>query len=157
MKLSKYIIATFIFLFIISNINCSSSKETSDIETKEGNLSGSKQVNVVTKSPILFVGNEKYIFKDVEEGTYVEYEWELKNIGTDTLYISDIESSCGCTAAIPDTKVIPPEKSTKLKVKLDTHGRIGINTKFITIISNDSKSPNKVLTLEGRVIPKRPK
>ena len=119
------------------------------------NLEKTQIKNSVTKAPRLFVEKEKYIFSDAEEGTYVNHEWELKNIGTDTLYITDVESSCGCTAVSPSKKVIGPDESTKLKIIFDTRGRLGINTKFVTIHSNDSAFPNKVLVIEGRVVPKK--
>ena len=160
--LKKKVIFVLVFsFFILINLNCSSTKDVnSDNPSVEKQSSNVQEIPkaTVTKAPQLFVSpSDKYIFKDVEEGTIVEFEWELKNIGTDTLYINDVESSCGCTAAIPDTKSIPPQSSTKLKVKFDTHNRLGINTKFVTVFSNDSKSPNKVLTLEGRVLQKKTK
>jgi hypothetical protein len=76
------------------------------------------------------------------------------NTGTDDLLISDIESSCGCTAAITDSKVVPPNSSTKLRTTFDTKGRIGMNTKFIIIHTNDPATPARQLTLMGRVLPK---
>jgi len=157
MKKTYLVVLVSAFLALFFNLNCSSSKEgvAEEKQTVKTDAKTELQVKAsVTKAPRMMVNQEKFIFKDVEEGSTVIHEWELKNIGTDTLYISDIESSCGCTAAIPDSKVVAPNSSTKLKASFNTTGRVGINTKFVTVHSNDSAAPNKQLVIEGRVLPK---
>jgi hypothetical protein len=158
MKKRQLVVLFCSLLIVFFSLNCSSSKEgTSEVnkETKANISKTETQVkNSVTKAPRMALGEEKYTFKDIEEGTNVVHEFEIKNIGTDTLYISDIEASCGCTTALPDSKSIAPNGSTKLKATFNTSGRIGVNTKMITIHSNDSAAPNKVVVIEGKVIPK---
>jgi hypothetical protein len=158
MKTKQFIILVSSLLIIFFSLNCSSSKEGTSEANKEKKTNISKteaQVkNSVTKAPRMLLAEERYIFKDIEEGTPVVHEFGIKNIGTDTLYITDIETSCGCTVAMPDSKSIAPNNVTKLKVTFNTTGKVGINTKMITIHSNDSAAPNKVIQIEGKVLAK---
>jgi hypothetical protein len=159
MKKQYFLVLISSLLAMFFSLNCSSSKESAVNETKETVKKEVKTIEQqimasVTKAPRMVINDDRYTFKDVEEGTNVIHEWEIKNIGTDTLYISDVESSCGCTAALPDSKIVAPNSSTKVKATFNTTSRVGSNTKFVTIHSNDSVAPNKQLVLEGRVIPK---
>jgi hypothetical protein len=139
------------FLFFL-NINCSSSESVTQEDI--ANDIDIEVIPVVVKAPKMLVSDSGFAFPDVEEGTAVSHVWEIMNTGTDDLIINDVESSCGCTSAMTDSKVIPPNSSTKLRTVFDTKGRIGMNTKFIIIHSNDPSGPARQLTMMGRVVPK---
>jgi hypothetical protein len=151
-----------VFLFCL-NINCSSSGSiTQGVHTQEETLitdnnntkAAIEAAPVMVKAPKMVITNSSFSFPDVEDGTHVEHVWEIKNVGTDDLVINNIESSCGCTTAITESKIISPKGSTNIKTVFDTKGRIGMNTKFIVVHSNDPSVPARQLTILGRVIPK---
>jgi hypothetical protein len=145
-----------LFLFFL-NINCSSSESITQSEMSNTNRSDMDldgNAPVVVKSPKMLISESGFAFPDVEEGTSVVHVWEIMNTGTEDLIINEVESSCGCTSAITDSKVIAPNSSTKLRTVFDTKGRIGMNTKFIIIHSNDPSTPSRQLTLMGRVVAK---
>jgi hypothetical protein len=145
-----------LFLFFL-NINCSSSKSTTQAGATNTSASDDVDFNatsIVIKAPKMLISESAFAFPDVEEGTNVVHVWEIMNTGTDDLLINDVESSCGCTSAITDSKVIAPNSSTKLRTVFNTTGRLGMNTKFIIIHSNDPSTPARQLTLMGRVVAK---
>jgi len=151
------------FLFFL-NINCSSSESVTQEDVIDDivediiddiNIEVPTVVAPVTvKTPKMLISESGYAFPDVEEGTTVTHVWEIKNIGTGDLIINDVESSCGCTSAITDSKVIAPNSSTKLRTVFDTKGRLGVNTKFVTVHSNDPSTPSRRFSIMGRVVPK---
>ena len=155
----KFLILCFscMFLFFL-NINCSSSESITQEEIAS-EINANMEVIIentpnVVKVPSMLILGSIFDFPDVEEGTNVVHVWEVKNVGTDDLIISDIESSCGCASAITDSKTIAPNSSTKLKTVFDTKGMIGTNRKFIIVHSNDPANPAMQLSIRGNVVPK---
>jgi len=100
--------------------------------------------------------NERvYDFKDVTEGTKVEYTFKIINKGKSDLLIRSVKASCGCTAANPATNVVKPGTNTDLKVVFDSNGKVGLQNKTITIISNDPNSSTSILRISGNVLQKK--
>lgn len=77
----------------------------------------------------------------------------IKNIGNETLIITEIKAGCGCTTArldeIQDT--LKPGESTNLPVTLRIGGATGDLTKTVRITSNDPNSKDKILFLKANI------
>lgn len=101
---------------------------------------------------ILYLPENQYNFGKVKEGTTVTHTFELVNKGTDILNIKDVRTSCGCTAALVSSSQLKPGEKGTLKVDLDTKGRNGKMSRTISIMSNDSQQPTKVLTIYAEVL-----
>ncbi|MGE5806325.1 MAG: DUF1573 domain-containing protein, partial [Ignavibacteria bacterium] len=67
------------------------------------------------------------------------------------LKIKNVETSCGCTAALVSSKTIEPGNEGTLKVELNTKDRSGKMSRSITISSNDPAEPNKVLLISAEI------
>jgi hypothetical protein len=76
---------------------------------------------------------------------------EVKNVGTDSLLISNVRPSCGCTTAPIDKSVLLPGDVGKISVEIDMTNRTGPTTKTITVYSNDPKNPSQVIYLKADV------
>lgn len=75
----------------------------------------------------------------------------IRNIGKDTLKISRVQPSCGCTSA-PLTKYsLLPNETTELMVTLNISSYEGNIEKYIDVYSNDPTSPQKRLTLMANI------
>lgn len=93
---------------------------------------------------------KKFTFEDAVSGDKVEATFEFTNTGNEALLISDVKTSCGCTASdYPKEPVAPGEKGT-IKAVFDTAGKTGSQTKNITVMTNTEPSAN-VLIIEGFV------
>lgn len=99
----------------------------------------------------IFFPETQHDFGKVPEGNKVEYTFKFENKGTQALVIKDVKTSCGCTAAVVSNSTIKPGEAGSIKVDFDTKSRQGRNSKSITVISNDTKEPNKVLTIYADV------
>lgn len=107
------------------------------------------------KLPKLKLNKTEYNFGDVEEGKLVETKIGFKNVGNAELIISDVKTSCGCTAALLSSKKLQPGESGNLRIELDTNGREGKLTRTIVIYSNDPEGPNQVITLNANILKRK--
>ncbi len=74
--------------------------------------------------------------------------FEFKNVSKSPVTVTNVQTSCGCTAAEKPDAPVEPGKKGKISVSYDTK-RVGPFTKTITI-SNDQGDP-VVLTIRGSV------
>lgn len=79
------------------------------------------------------------------------FVFEFKNTGKTPVIITEVHTSCGCTAAEKPTEPIAKGKSSKIVVNYDTK-RVGPFTKTITVKTNASTEPI-ILTITGTVLP----
>ena len=92
---------------------------------------------------------------DAYEGSKANGTVEVKNIGTDTLFITEVKAQCGCTAAMmsDQDKKIAPKAIGKLSLAFDTHNYGGQKvTKQVYVSSNDTANPKVTVTLSVNVI-----
>ena len=99
----------------------------------------------------IFFPETQHDFGKVKEGQKVEYIFKFQNKGTESLVIKNVKTSCGCTAAVVSESNIKPGQDGSIKVNFDTKNRSGRNSKSITVVSNDTKEPNKVITIYADV------
>jgi hypothetical protein len=75
----------------------------------------------------------------------------IKNTGNDTLRITKVQPSCGCTSAPLQKYELAPNESTELNVSLNISSYEGHIEKYIDIYSNDMTAPQKRLTLLANI------
>jgi len=76
---------------------------------------------------------------------------KLKNVGTETLRISEVRPGCGCTSAPIEKDTLAPGEETKISVTLNLPLANGPIHKVITVQSNDPKGPARILNLVADV------
>jgi hypothetical protein len=106
-------------------------------------------------APTIDFNQRVYDFGEITEGKKVEYIFKIINKGKSDLLIRSVKASCGCTAANPVSNVVKPGASTDLKVVFDSTGKLGLQDKVITIISNDPNSATTILRVSGNVSAKK--
>lgn len=88
-------------------------------------------------------------------GTIKQYgdgscEFEFKNTGNEPLMISNAKGSCGCTVPEWPREPIAPGETGVIKVKYDSK-RVGPINKSVTLQSNATNAPTKVIRIKGTV------
>lgn len=92
----------------------------------------------------LKIKDPKYNFGFVKQGTVVKIEYDFVNSGTDTLHISDIEVTCGCTIAdFPHYPIKPGDGGTIL-LTFNTKEKYDRQDRTVDVISNAVNSPTKL-------------
>lgn len=102
--------------------------------------------------PKLVLPQNSFDFGDIKQGETVSHTFVLTNSGGDLLKISNVQASCGCTAAVPEKNELAPGESTNLPVKFNSTGRMGNQVKTVRIFSNDPQAPEVTITISGNVI-----
>jgi hypothetical protein len=86
--------------------------------------------------PVLSFEKMEHDFGVVTEGNKVSYTYKLKNTGQAPLIIQSAQPSCGCTVPDWTKEPIPVGGSGYVKAEFDTKGKVGPNTKTITVTAN---------------------
>ena len=68
---------------------------------------------------------EKFDFGDITQGAKVEHIFKFTNTGIKPLVISNIITSCGCTAPTWPHTPIPPKGESEIKIDFNSTGKMG--------------------------------
>lgn len=113
------------------------------------------QTSAQVKSPKITFSETNHDFGKVENGVLLTYEYKFKNDGEDTLVIKNVHASCGCTGAtIGDKTEFTNGEEGEIKVTFNTSGRSGIQSKTVSVQSNDPENPNVILSFTCEIISK---
>jgi hypothetical protein len=105
---------------------------------------------VLTGPKIQFDGRE-YDFGKAAAGEFVKHVFLVTNTGTDTLEISKVHPSCGCTTTGEWSRKIAPGQSGTIPIQFNSTHYNGSVTKTIDVTSNAKNQPNATLILKGVV------
>lgn len=103
--------------------------------------------------PFIKFTEESHDFGDIEQGESVEYTFEFTNTGDAPVVISNVMTTCGCTASSWPREPVLPGTSNKIEVSFNSTGKIGHQNKVITIISNATNNPEHVKIITN-ILPK---
>ncbi len=101
--------------------------------------------------PMIEFKETTFDFGPMKEGQIVSHEFSFTNVGKSNLEIRNIQTSCGCTAAITSTKLLKPGESGSLKVEFDSTSKSGKLSRTITVTTNETPSPMKTITIFAEV------
>ena len=89
-------------------------------------------------------------FGDIEKGKPVSNEFVFKNTTKQTILITNVKASCGCTATNYTKTPIKPGESATVTATYNA-ANPGSFSKNVTVTTNDS-DVNKILTIKGKVL-----
>lgn len=98
----------------------------------------------------IFIDKTLHNFGKVKLGKLAEKTFIIKNIGTDTVTISHIDSSCDCTIAKTTSSVIAPRDSIDLNITFKEDSLVGFFYRNISINFNNFQRAT-ILTITGEV------
>ena len=118
------------------------------IEEDFSNLTPEQLAN----APVISFAEKAHDFGEMKQGDKKDYTFTLTNNGKSDLIIRRVRTSCGCTAVAPSTKTIAAGESAPVKVTFNSRGKHGRQSKSITVITNDPKTPTTTLRITSNVI-----
>lgn len=110
-------------------------------------------LEVIPPGPHIKFSTSSYDFGDITQGDKVEYTFEFTNDGDAPLMISNVSTTCGCTASNWPREAISPGAKSKIDVTFNSRGKIGHQNKVITVISNASNNPERVKIVTNVLLP----
>jgi len=112
------------------------------------------ELNIQPPGPFISFTESSYDFGDIEQGDVIEYVFEYENTGDAPIILTDVRTTCGCTASEWEREPIAPGAKSKIKVTFNSRGKIGRQNKVITIMSNAANNPERV-SIVTNVLPKK--
>ncbi len=103
-----------------------------------------------SKAKIL-IPNTAWDYGYMPKGIKVSHIYQIKNVGEDTLKISSVKPSCGCTSAPLKKNMLAPGEAVDLEVSFDAKNFMGKVNKSVTVNSNDPATPALALTFSANV------
>lgn len=100
--------------------------------------------------PMISVDKDTHDYGTIKQGANGECVFTVTNTGDAPLVITNCAGSCGCTVPQCDTAPIKPGATSAITVKYDTN-RIGPINKTVTINSNATNAPQKMVQIAGTV------
>jgi len=100
----------------------------------------------VNASPLV-IQPAKMDMGEVMEGKEASATLFLRNTGPLPIHVSKVETSCGCTAATPETRELAPGAFTPLHIRVDTTGKRGQVKKNVTVFDSQGGKVQAWLTL----------
>ncbi len=96
------------------------------------------------KQPKLSFKISKVYFGNIYEGDTLRYTYHFTNTGNLPLKIINVNASCGCTTPEWSKELVQPGEKGFVKIKFDSQGRTGLNSKTVTIYANTLPIDNQV-------------
>jgi len=101
---------------------------------------------------IEIVGGTHFNFGKIYRGKIAERILTVKNTGTETLQLGQIQASCGCTGTVVSNTTIPPGKTGEIKITFNSTNFSDSIHKSVTINSNAVNAPQLVVQFAGYVV-----
>ena len=98
------------------------------------------------------VGGTQFSFGKIYRGQIAERVVVVKNTGTETLQLGQIQASCGCTGTVVSNTSIPPGKTGEIKITFNSTNFSDSIHKSVTIHSNAANAPQVVVQFSGYVV-----
>lgn len=73
--------------------------------------------------------------------------FKYQNNGDKTVHLASVHTSCGCTTAGVKKNDVAPGEKGEITATFNIGGRTGVQTKTVTVATDDPKQPTTLLTL----------
>ena len=116
---------------------------------------GDKKSEAVA-GPRIRVAPESFDFGRAAQNKTLRKEFSIRNFGNEDLVIESVSTTCGCTAALMDSRVVEPGGTTPLRVSLETRAYRGRVLRSVMVRSNDPQAGLVEVKVEATVEPETP-
>ena len=97
-----------------------------------------------------------YDFGDVVQGDKVEHTFKFKNAGNESLIITNVQVTCGCTTPKGWARdPIAPGQSGEITVAFNSLGKFGKQNKVVTVVSNAVNQEGGQISFLANVLEKK--
>lgn len=91
-------------------------------------------------------------FGKVKVGEVVRHTFVFTNTGSQPIVIQKAKASCGCTVPKWTEEPVPPGEKGEIPVEFDTKGKVGVQSKTVTVTANFEGGINQTLRISGEVL-----
>lgn len=142
MKKFGYLLIIVLFL---SNISCNNNSKNTGGEYNINNPASANGINDTNGLPTIDFEETEYNFGTVIAGEKVSHSFVFKNNGKGNLVISNVKTSCGCTASKWTKDPVKPGETGIIEIVFDSSGRSGKQTKTANVYSNTQPNTTELV------------
>jgi hypothetical protein len=136
-KISRIIILASILGF---STQCLAGDAAAPDTSKKNNDAAVIKVNPASKARIEFLA-DTWDFGSIPRGAIVLHAFKFRNIGQDSLMITNVKPTCGCTTAPLSDSTVAPGETADIMATFNTKNFNGRVTKQIFVDSSDPIKP----------------
>lgn len=104
--------------------------------------------------PIIKFTESVFAFGEIKQGEIVEHVFKFKNEGNAPLVLTNVQTTCGCTAPTwPRETAIAPGATGEILVRFNSSGKVGMQNKVITVTSNAQNATERVRITTNVIAP----
>jgi len=109
------------------------------------------QPTELAAGPRIRVEPQTFDFGKAAQNKTLRKQFSIRNFGNQDLVIESVSTTCGCTAALMDDKVVKPGGTAPLQVALETRSYRGRVLRSVMIRSNDKDASLVEVKVEATV------
>ncbi len=107
-------------------------------------------LTVSASATLTWEAKEADLHPALSDATAVAH-FKYKNTGDKAVKITSVHASCGCTTAALKKDVVEPNESGEITATFNIGGRSGVQTKTITVITDDQPNQPTILKLTATI------
>jgi len=139
---------TILFIAVLAS-SVSAQSEQSD-EIQDSGDEWSIDIDPTSKARIKLI-EDSWNFGAIPKDCVITHDFKFYNSGSDTLVITKIQPTCGCTTVPLESNMIAPGDTSEFAVKVNTKKLHGLLRKFINIECSDPVNPYMRLIFKANV------
>lgn len=106
--------------------------------------------------PVIFWEKKSHDFGNIVQGDKVEHTFYFTNAGNEPLIITNVHVSCDCTTLRGWPRdPIPPGGSGKITASFNSAGKMGIQNKPVTLVTNAVNPEGNTITFTTNILEKK--
>lgn len=110
-----------------------------------------------TTGPVITWEKPTHDFGDITQGDKVEHTFKFTNTGSESLVITNVQVTCGCTTPKGWARdPIPPGQESEITLGFNSTGKFGRQKKVVTIVSNATNPEGAQIIFFANVLAKVP-
>lgn len=140
-------------LLLLALVSCKQKGDTPAVDTSliHNSATAAENNSQPAKGPQISFNEVEKDFGMILHGERVFHRFNFINTGNETLIVTGVSSSCGCTVADYSKSPIQPGADGYVEVTFDSQNRQGFQEKTVTVLSNCE--PNRTeLKIKATVI-----
>ncbi len=131
-------------------VSCEKSNAASKVKAVNVEAAEKRDAEIEKGAATASFDNMEFNFGNITAGESVETTFVVTNTGSTDLVILDAKVTCGCTVPQWPRGAIAPGASEEIKVRFNSYGKMGRQSKNITLLTNTA-SGREILKIKGFV------
>jgi hypothetical protein len=108
-----------------------------------------------SSGPVVTFEKNTHNFGDIHQGYKVQETFKFTNTGNEPLLITNVNVQCGCTTPSWPREPIAPGAKGEIVVVFNSAGKMGMQQKTVTLVSNAVNPDGVKITFTTNVLEKK--